>query len=215
MRYTKTTAVLLAVSVFLAGCGGSTGSATSGAGVTASGQEQASGQQDAGQQASGQQASGQQDAGQQDAGQQASGQQDTGQQAETASPDRDRNTDVKTPIPEENYSDREKQNLNALETTLAEDSERLVYSGNYITNIYDDFAWKSEADIFPAKLDLRKRGTVTPVKSQGPWGNCWSFGSMAASETSLLNTLGMTAEEYESKYGAPMDLSEKHLAWFS
>ena len=105
MGYTKTTAVLLAISMFLAGCGGSTGSAASGAGVTASGQEQASGQQDAGQQASGQQASGQQDAGQQDAGQQASGQQDTGQQAETASPYRDRNPDTKTPISEENYSD--------------------------------------------------------------------------------------------------------------
>ena len=139
MGYTKTTAVLLAISMFLAGCGGSTGSAASVAGVTASGQEQASGQQD----------TGQQDAGRQDAGQQ-----DAGQQTETANPDRDPNTDVKTPIPEENYSDREKQNLNALETTLAEDSERLVYSGNYITNIYDDFAWKSEADIFPAKLDL-------------------------------------------------------------
>ena len=139
MGYIKTTAVLLAVSVFLAGCGGSTGSATSGAGVTASGQEQASGLQDTGQQ---------------DAGQQDTGRQDTGQQAETASPYRDRNPDTKTPISEENYSDREKQNLNELETTLAEDSERLVYSGNYITNIYDDFAWKSEADIFPAKLDL-------------------------------------------------------------
>ena len=90
MRYTKTTAVLLAVSVFLAGCGGSTGSATSGAGVTASGQEQASGQQDTGQQ---------------DAGQQDTGRQDTGQQAETASPYRDRNPDTKTPISEENYSD--------------------------------------------------------------------------------------------------------------
>ena len=126
MRYTKTTAVLLAVSVFLAGCGGSTGSATSGAGVTASGQEQASGQQD----------TGQQDAGQQDTGRQDTGQQDTGQQAETASPYRDRNPDTKTPISEENYSDREKQNLNELETTLAEDSERLVYSGNYITNTF-------------------------------------------------------------------------------
>ena len=136
MGYTKTTAVLLAVSVFLAGCGGSTGSATSGAGVTASGQEQASGQQDTGQQDTGQQASGQQDVGRQDTGQQDVGQQETSQQTETASPDRDRNTDVKTPIPEENYSDREKQNLNELETTLAEDSERLVYSGNYITNTF-------------------------------------------------------------------------------
>ena len=35
MRYTKTTAVLLAVSMFLAGCGGSTGIAASGAGMTA------------------------------------------------------------------------------------------------------------------------------------------------------------------------------------
>ena len=141
MRYTKTTAVLLAVSVFLAGCGGSTGSATSGAGVTASGQEQASGQQDTGQQDAGQQDTGQQDVGrqdtgQQDAGQQDTGRQDTGQQAETASPYRDRNPDTKTPISEENYSDREKQNLNELETTLAEDSERLVYSGNYITNTF-------------------------------------------------------------------------------
>ena len=90
MRYTKTTAVLLAVSMFLAGCGGSTGSAASVARVTASGQEQASGQQDTGQQ---------------DAGQQDTGRQDTGQQAETASPYRDRNPDTKTPISEENYSD--------------------------------------------------------------------------------------------------------------
>ena len=35
MRYTKTTAVLLAVSMLLAGCGGSTGIAASGAGMTA------------------------------------------------------------------------------------------------------------------------------------------------------------------------------------
>ena len=27
--------------------------------------------------------------------------------------------------------------------------------------------------------------------------------------------MGLTASEYESKYGIPMDLSEKHLAWFS
>ena len=184
MRHAKTTAFLLAVSVFLAGCGGSSGSTASGAGATAG--EQQSPEQQA-----------------------------PGQQTETASPDQGQNTDAKAPIPEENYSDREKQNLNALETRLAADSERLVKSGNYITNIYDDFVWKSEADIFPAKLDLRGRGTVTPVKDQAPWGSCWSFGTMAASETSILNTLGMTAEEYESKYGAPMDLSEKHLAWFS
>ena len=83
------------------------------------------------------------------------------------------------------------------------------------SNIYDDFSWKSEADTFPAKLDLRDRGIVTPVRNQDPWGSCWSFGTIAACETSILTTLGLTAEEFESKYGVPMDLSEKHLAWFT
>ena len=105
--------------------------------------------------------------------------------------------------------------MGSLESELAEDSKSLVNTGNSITNIYDDFSWKSEADTFPARLDLRERGIVTPVKDQDPWGSCWSFGSIASCESSILTTLGLTAEEYESKYGTPMDLSEKHLAWFS
>ena len=38
---------------------------------------------------------------------------------------------------------------------------------------------------------------------------------MAASEASILNALGMTAEEYLEKNSEEMDLSEKHLAWFT
>ena len=92
-------------------------------------------------------------------------------------------------LTEKDYSDQEKKNLEILEGKLAKDSDRLVYSGNFIVNIYDDFSWKTEADIFPAKLDLRERGTVTPVKSQSPWASCWSFGAIASSETSILKKL--------------------------
>jgi len=67
---------------------------------------------------------------------------------------------------------------------------------------------------FPEKLDLREHGLVTEVKSQKPWGSCWSFGTIAASESSILSMLGMTAEDYEARYGKPFDLSERHLAWF-
>ncbi len=71
----------------------------------------------------------------------------------------------------------------------------------------------------PAKFDLRNatfRGNtgsfVTNVKMQNPWGTCWSFGSNAAAESSIL-----------SEYGTPfvdgaedaLNLSEKHTAWFS
>ena len=70
-------------------------------------------------------------------------------------------------------------------------------------------------DEFPVRFDLREYGVVTPVKMQNPWGSCWSFGGIAAAESSILTTLGMTCEEYEKATGAPFDLSEKHLAWFA
>ena len=88
-------------------------------------------------------------------------------------------------------------------------------SRGHLTDIYTESVWNSIADTFPEKFDLRERGTVTPVKNQDPWGTCWSFGTIAACETSILNTLHMTNAEYEERYGKPLDLSEKHLAWFS
>ena len=44
---------------------------------------------------------------------------------------------------------------------------------------------------------------------------CWTFGSIAACETSLLSMMGLTTEGYKEKYGVDMDLSELHLAWFT
>lgn len=60
----------------------------------------------------------------------------------------------------------------------------------------------------PATLDLRTRGVVTPVKYQNPWGTCWGFSAIAASETSILTDLGTT---YAT---SGLDLSELQLAYF-
>ncbi|MBQ2799190.1 MAG: hypothetical protein IJF09_07375, partial [Ruminiclostridium sp.] len=70
-------------------------------------------------------------------------------------------------------------------------------------------AYAEEAQTLPEKYDLRDYGYVTPVKNQDPWGTCWSFSAIASVETSILSELGYTYEEY------PLDLSERHLAWFS
>ena len=68
---------------------------------------------------------------------------------------------------------------------------------------------------YPVKFDLRQYGVVTPVKFQNPWQTCWAFGGITAAESSILSTLGLTAEEFKAKYGEDFDLSEKHLAWYA
>ena len=98
-----------------------------------------------------------------------------------------------------------------LETT----AKHLIRTGEDTDDVYTGINWKSVADTFPEKFDLRTRGTVTPVKSQDPWNTCWSFADIAASETSILNDLGMTAEQYRDKFGEDLNLSEKHLSWFT
>ena len=72
----------------------------------------------------------------------------------------------------------------------------------------EDAAASAASDL-PSKLDLRDRGVVTPVKFQNPWGTCWGFAAVAASETSILSEGGKTYQE------TGMDLSERQLAWFT
>ena len=71
----------------------------------------------------------------------------------------------------------------------------------------------------PSKFDLRDvngKNYVSPVKNQGMWMTCWSFGATAAAESSIAYELG---HDYNAETGSDednlFDLSEKHLAWFS
>ena len=113
------------------------------------------------------------------------------------------------------FSETEKAALDYLGKELEKSADHLMRNGEDVDDIYSTLNWTSIADTFPEKFDLRERGTVTSVKNQSPWGTCWSFATIAASETSLLNSLGLTVEEYKEKFGEEMDLSEKHLAWFT
>ncbi len=92
-----------------------------------------------------------------------------------------------------------------LDTLAATGNTNVLSSSNDSEKSTDatlDAAW-------PDAYDLRDKGTVTPVKSQLPWGSCWSFGACAAAETSILNELGLTYDEL------PLNLSERQLAWFA
>lgn len=78
----------------------------------------------------------------------------------------------------------------------------------------------SAEENLPAQFDQRSQGIVTPVKMQNPWGTCWAFAAASAMETSILSLLGLTyddtvGEGNRGKEGAGLDLSEKHLTWFS
>ncbi len=112
-------------------------------------------------------------------------------------------------------SEADLRSLDRLGTELEEPAALLLHYGEDVADIYSELRWRSIADTFPEKFDLRDRGVVTPIKNQSPWGSCWTFATMAASESSILSAMGLSAEEYFEKYGEEMDLSEKHLAWFT
>ncbi len=95
---------------------------------------------------------------------------------------------------DESLSPAELKALDYLGTEIGESSSHLMAMGEDLDDIYSELNWKSIADTFPEKFDLRDRGVVTPVKSQSPWGTCWSFATIAASEASILSSLGMTAD---------------------
>lgn len=44
----------------------------------------------------------------------------------------------------------------------------------------------------PEYYDLRQKGWVTPVKNQGPDGNCWAFTGIATLESCILKAIGET-----------------------
>lgn len=99
----------------------------------------------------------------------------------------------------------------------AEATARYAATGNR-NDLRDVSAYGSDAgdamalanETLPPSYDLREKGVVTPVKFQNPWGTCWSFGAVAACETSIMSELGWTVDD-----GRTVDLSELHTAWFA
>ena len=58
------------------------------------------------------------------------------------------------------------------------------------------------AGTFPATYDLRDTGRITDIRSQGDYGSCWAFASLASLESYL-------------KKDTTVDLSENNLMWNS
>ena len=72
-------------------------------------------------------------------------------------------------------------------------------------------------DINSKKFDLRNVNGisyVTPVRSQAPFGTCWSFATVAAIESSILGA-GLNGADGKPADPKTLDLSEKQIAWFS
>ena len=115
------------------------------------------------------------------------------------------------------FTEGERKAMDLLAQELEKDAERQIAAMGEVVDLYTELPASSAADTdsFPEKFDLRNRGIVPEVKQQAPWGTCWTFGTSAACETSLLSMLGLTVEGYREKYGVDMDISERHLAWFA
>ena len=67
----------------------------------------------------------------------------------------------------------------------------------------------SGQESLPQKFDMRDKGAVSPVKNQNPWGSCWAFGALAASESNIYSELGTTYD------ASKVEFSPRHLAWFA
>ena len=67
------------------------------------------------------------------------------------------------------------------------------------------------------KFDLRNvngKSYTTPVRSQAPFGTCWSFATIAAIESSILGA-GLNGADGKTADPKTLNLSEKQIAWFS
>lgn len=72
-------------------------------------------------------------------------------------------------------------------------------------SIQDGNIGVNQGKVLPLAYDARTNQQVTAVKNQNPWGNCWSFATMAALESSMLSQGSQQN----------LDLSEYHLNYYN
>ena len=102
-----------------------------------------------------------------------------------------------------------------LKEQLAESTNYFLWYGTDIIDFYSELGTAQGETEFPETFDLRDKNVIPEVRDQSPWGTCWSFATIAACESSILSTLGLTVEEYREKHNEELNLSEKHLAYFA
>ena len=101
-----------------------------------------------------------------------------------------------------------------MKAELLESNRVFLECGTDLEDFYTELNAAEGSMEFPESFDLRDKNLIPEVRDQNPWGTCWSFATIAACESSLLNTLGLNLDEYKEKYGEELNLSEKHMAYF-
>ncbi|MBQ2468950.1 MAG: C1 family peptidase, partial [Clostridia bacterium] len=94
-----------------------------------------------------------------------------------------------------------------------------AFSALYAPAVYADpsVVETPEVPVYPSSFDLRDvdgECYTTPVRSQAPFGTCWSFATVAALESSILGA-GLNGADGTPATPETLDLSEKQIAWFS
>lgn len=66
----------------------------------------------------------------------------------------------------------------------------------------------------PTQYDSRNYGYITPVKNQGDYNTCWTFGAAASCEAYMIKH-GVHVGENGPKADLSLNLSEFHLAYYT